>query len=300
MLKPTIVISTRDRRDELRVALASVVAQTEPCEIIVLDDASTDGTSEMVRAEFPTAKLERSDTSLGYIAQRNRGAGLATGDIIFSLDDDAAFSTPHVVAQTLADFSDERIGAVAISFADVNKDKAIKQQAPDRDGVWMTDRYIGTAHAVRRDVFLEAGAYREFLVHQGEEGDFCLRMLARGYGVRLGNADPIHHFESPKRDFSRMDYYGRRNDILFAWCNVPMPALLPHFATTLFNGLRTAWRVRRFKPMLRGMMAGIRDCFVLRRERSPVPSKIYRLSRRLKASPATSLAEVESELPPII
>ena len=213
----SVVITTRNRRDELRTALRSVMEQTHPCEVIVIDDASTDGTSEMVRAEFSSARLERSgecrgliarrdagtQVAAGYIAGRNDGAKLATTDIIFSIDDDAAFSTPHVVAQTLEDFSDGRIGAVAIPYADVNKDNVIRQRAPDRDHVWVTDRFIGTAHAVRREVFLECGGYRECFVHQGEEGDFCLRMLADGYVVRLGNADPVHHFESPKRDFSR-------------------------------------------------------------------------------------------------
>ena len=291
-LKPTVVITTRNRRDELRRALQSVMMQTAPMDVIVIDDASTDGTAEMVRAEFPAARVERSETSRGLIVQRNRGAQFATGDVIFSLDDDAAYSTPQIVTQTLADFSDSRIGAVAMPFANVNKDNVEKQRAPDRAGVWITDRFIGTAHAVRREVFLQAGGYRGFLVHQGEEGDFCLRILALGRVVRLGTSDPIHHFESPKRDFSRMDYYGRRNDILFAWCNVPMPWLLPHLVATVFNGLFSARRERRYKHMLRGMMDGLRDCVALRKDRAPVASRIYWLSRRLKSRVATPLAEV--------
>jgi glycosyltransferase involved in cell wall biosynthesis len=299
-LQSTVVITTRNRSEELRVALRSAMGQTYPCEIIVIDDASDDGTAEMVKAEFPGVRLESNARNTGYIAARNRGAQLAAGDVIFSIDDDAAFSTPQVVAQTLADFSDPRIGAVAIPFADVNKDNVVKQRAPDREGVWITDRYIGTAHAVRRDVFLKAGGYRDFFVHQGEEGDFCLRMLAGGHVVRLGNADPVHHFESPKRDFSRMDYYGRRNDVLYSWCNVPMPWLLPHMAATLVNGLRTAWRVGRCKNMLRGMMAGLGECLTHRRDRAPVSSSIYRLSRKLKARPATALEDCEKLLPDAI
>jgi hypothetical protein len=45
----------------------------------------------------------------------------------------------------------------------------------------------------------------------GEEGDLCLRMLATGYVTRLGCAEPLHHFESPLRGFSRADYCGRRS-----------------------------------------------------------------------------------------
>jgi glycosyltransferase involved in cell wall biosynthesis len=297
-MRATIVISTRNRADELRTALASVVSQSVACEVIVLDDASTDGTAEMVLAEFPHARLERSEECMGLIVQRNRGARLATGDVIFSLDDDAAFATPDVVAQTLAGFDDERVGAVAIPYSDVNKDNVVRQRAPDDREVWTTDRFIGTAHAVRRDVFLEVGGYREFFVHQGEEGDFCLRMLARGWVVRLGNSDLIHHFESPKRDMSRMDFYGRRNDILFTTLNVPMPWLAPHLIMTMFNGWCWACRTRRFRHMCRGMLAGLADSVRWRHSRTAVPGSVYRLHRRLKKEGPLRLTEIESMLPP--
>jgi hypothetical protein len=54
-----------------------------------------------------------------------------------------------------------------------------------------------------------------------------------GFFVRLGNSDPIIHNESPKRDFSRMDFYGRRNDVLFHWQNTPMPDLLWQLPMTI-------------------------------------------------------------------
>ncbi len=83
------------------------------------------------------------------------------------------------------------------------------QSPPNTSGTWITDTFIGTAHALRRDIFLKLGGYRDHLVHQGEESDFCIRMLDAGYLVRLGRSDPINHWESPKRDLRRMDFYGR-------------------------------------------------------------------------------------------
>lgn len=298
-MRATIVISTRNRVDELRAALASVVLQSVACEVIVLDDASTDGTAEMVHAEFPQVRLDRSEECKGLIVQRNRGARLATGDVIFSLDDDATFTTPDVVAQTIAGFDDERVGAVAIPYMDVNKDNVIRQRAPDREAVWVSDRFIGTAHAVRREVFLEVGGYREFFVHQGEEGDFCLRMLGRGRVVRLGNSDPIHHFESPKRDMSRMDFYGRRNDILFTTLNVPMPWLVPHLIMTMLNGWFWACRAGRFRHMCRGMLTGLADSVRWHHSRTPVPGSVYRLHRRLKTCGPLPLEEIVTLLPKI-
>lgn len=292
----TIVITTKNRKEELRVALRSAVLQTALPEILVFDDGSTDGTADMVQAEFSGVILHRFDESKGYIVHRNAGASLASGKIIFSIDDDAEFTTPHVVEQTLREFDDPRIGAVAIPYIEPQKDNRLLQQAPNRAQVWITDRFIGTAHALRRDVFLKLGRYREHLVHQGEESDFCLRLLAAGYVVRLGYADPIWHFESPKRDFRRIDFYGARNAILFAWQNVPIPFVVPHLAMTTFNCLRHSLVGHRLRTRLQGVVDGYKQAITGAAARVTVSPAAYRWHRRLKKLSAVPLVEIESAL----
>ncbi len=198
---------------------------------------------------------------------------MAIGDIIFSIDDDALFASPHTVAQTLAEFDHVRVGAVAIPYVEPNKSTVVHQHAPSKESIFVTDSFIGTAHAVRKDLFLRLGGYREVLVHQGEEMDLCIRMLEAGYVVRLGSANPIHHMESPRRDFGRMDYYGRRNDILFTWHNVPMPYFPIHLLGTTVNGLASAIRARRLDNMLQGMARGYVDCFRWWTKRRPYRGK---------------------------
>src|ERR1700722_5120155 len=152
-LSATVVITTRNRKRSLRTALQSVLIQTANPEILVIDDCSGDGTSEMVRAEFPSVKLDRSEKALGLIVQRNRGAQLASGEIIFSIDDDAAFSSPRVVEQTLAEFDHPCIGAVEIPFINVNQEKSPERRGKSdksTNGVLCGYAYIGTAHALRR------------------------------------------------------------------------------------------------------------------------------------------------------
>lgn len=279
----TVLITTKNRCDELRNALRSVVSQSVPAEIIVIDDGSSDGTPAMLRREFPEARVIRHDESRGYIVRRNEGVREARGKIVISIDDDAAFSTPDVVRQTLAEFTDHRVGAIAMPYIDINRDPAVKQRAPEASAVYATDRFIGTAHALRRDVFLQVGGYRETLVHQGEEGDYCLRMLDAGFIVRLGGADPIHHFESPRRDFRRMDYFGVRNSVLFAWQNVPLPYLLWHLPAVMIRLALFTLQPGRLTTRLSGMAAGLR--LLTSQPRQPVSKDTYRLSRRLAVRP---------------
>src|SRR5688572_29422087 len=172
-MKPvaTVVVTTKNRRDELASAIKSALAQSVAAEVLVIDDGSTDGSAAMVRSQFPGVRLERYETSLGHIVRRNRAAQLAKSDIIISIDDDAVFFSPHTVAQTLAEFDHPRVAAVAIPYVEPRKSTVVLQQAPSAEGVFVTDDFIGTAHAVRKDVFLRLGGYREALVHQGEEMD---------------------------------------------------------------------------------------------------------------------------------
>lgn len=282
-LTATIVITSKDRCDELRTAVASAVKQTWPVEVLVIDDGSSDGTSEMLAAEFPSVRVIRHEQSTGLIYARNQGAAEAKGDIVFSIDDDAEFSTAEVVSQTMSDFCDPTIGAVAIPYMDVNKDDVLRQKSPD-DAVWLTDRFIGTAHALRRELFLKLEGYRTELFHQGEERDYCIRMLDAGYHVRLGTADMIYHYESPRRSTARMDFYGRRNDILFVAFNVPLLKVPVFLAGTTWNGLRYGLRVGSFR-MLTGLAAGYMHAIRYFSLRRPVRTATFNLFRTLQKEP---------------
>ena len=296
MTTAAVVVTTKDRREELRTALRSAATQSIPVELVVVDDGSADGTGDMVRSEFPAAVLVRRESSGGYIAARNLAARVASADVVFSIDDDAAFSTPRVVERTLREFDHPRIGAVAIPFINLRQDDVVRQQAPAASGVYLTAAYIGTAHAVRRNLFLRLGGYRENFVHQGEEGDFCLRMLDAGYVVRLGKADPIHHFESPRRDFRRMDYYGKRNLILYTWHNVPWPYFPIHLAITAARGFWHGLRLGRPLASWAGLADGFGLCLAGKIHREPVRRTTYRLMRRLVRG-SLPLSSVEIQLP---
>jgi GT2 family glycosyltransferase len=295
----TIVITTRNRKDELRNALRSALSQDVPAEVIVTDDGSEDGTAAMVGEEFPSVKVLRTEGSVGLITQRNRAASVAAGSIIFSIDDDAEFGSADTVRQTLAEFSDERVGAIAIPHKDTVTNKVVNAAAPADGKVWCVAAYTGTAHAVRRDVFQKLRGYREDLVHQGEESDFCIRMLAAGLVTRLGRAPLIQHHESPRRSFARMDFYGRRNDIFFAWRHAPSCWLAPHLVGTSWHGLRDAANTGRWRTQGSGMLEGWRMIARGAALREPVPRKVYAAFRMLRRHGPKPMEEILPLLPPL-
>jgi GT2 family glycosyltransferase/glycosyltransferase involved in cell wall biosynthesis len=295
----SVVVPTRNRKDLLRQMIRSALAQTVPVEVLVMDDGSTDGTGEMVRREFPQVRYFELGKAKGPAFQRNRGIELARAEIVFPLDDDSMFSSARVVEQTLKEFDNARVAAVGIPFLNPRLDWTCQQRAPAPGAVWVEHAFVGAAHAVRRSVFLQAGGFREHFFYMGEEGDLCVRLLDAGYVVRLGAGDPVHHLESPRRNLALADYCGRRNDVLFAWLNVPLAFLPLHLLATTFNGLRAALRSQNPGRMLLGVLHGYAGSLQRWRERRPVSVQTYRLHRRLKKAGPRTLDDLGGELPPL-
>ena len=93
----SIVIPTRNRVELLRKTLACVRAQSWPNrEIVVVDEASTDGTSNMLMREFPDVRVVHNTTLRGPGAARNIGIAECTGDWLFFWDDDDLMHPSHL------------------------------------------------------------------------------------------------------------------------------------------------------------------------------------------------------------
>jgi GT2 family glycosyltransferase len=295
----TIVITTKDRRDELAELLPTALAQTARVDVLVIDDGSSDGTAEMVRSRFPGVRVDRCTRSLGLIAQRNRAARLVDTPIIVSLDDDALLPSPRTVEQALADFDGGRVAAVAMPYVDVRRSPDVRQAAPEPRSTWVTDTFIGTAHAIRRDVFLQVGGYRADLERGVEEPELCLRLLEAGYVVRLGRSDVLHHLESPKRATARNVRLVWRNNLRQAWWNVPMPYLVVRVLKVLVMGMVTGWRIGQPRAAFRGVGDGLRRAPRDLRGRRPVSRRTYLVSHDLRQRGPLRLEEIEDRLAPL-
>jgi GT2 family glycosyltransferase len=297
----TIVISTRNRKDELRRTLASCLtldAGSGWIETIVVDDDSTDGTRDMIAAEFPSVRVIHKPKATGYIVSRNMGAREARGPIIFSIDDDAVFTSTDTVLRTLAEFNHPRIGAIAMPHIHITDGPREYDRAPGESSVFIGATYVGTAHALRRDIFLALGGYQEALVHQGEESEYCLRMLDAGYIVALGRTPPIHHFPSKVRNLQRQLYLGARNSILNSWINVPTILLPVRLAANVAKGCMNALRLHHPRSFVSGVFAGLFSIPRWWSLRQPVSMNTFRLARIATRTGSIPFSQAESLLNP--
>ncbi len=280
----TVVITTRNRKDELRGAIASALTQDVPVEVLVIDDGSTDGTPEMVAAEFPAVRLDRSPASRGYIVQRNRAADLAAAPVIVSIDDDARFTDPGTVRQALAELAPARAGALAMPFININQSPQVYQRAPDAGGFYARQWFIGTAHAIKRDVFKQLGGYREFFYSQVEEFDFALRLLDAGYVVRVGSTKPVEHLQSPRRVQRQIVHYGERNRILLSSLNAPLGRVPMDWGRTVTQGLCRSMKQGFMLAAATGLGRGMVESLRYWPQRRPVSRQTYRRWRAMDLS----------------
>lgn len=302
-LTASIVITTRNRRDDILQAIESCFSQDyQPLEVLVFDDASEDGTSESIRFKWPEARVFFSSERVGLIVNRSRSFREAKGDIIFSIDDDAYFSNPGIVSQIISMFeNDSSIGAVAIPYIEpLNRLSlsSLKASMRDKTRIKAGDElsgYIGCAHAVRRDVALALGGYRDFFVHQGEERDFCLRLRQAGWRIVYGDSDYIVHMVSPKRDHERVSFYGARNQILFDMLNIPLPAVLFRLVWDPIAMVRYRFAWSSLPLKLRAITAGFTESIRRIHKRQPVSRATY---RRYRSLPGHGPEPWEGPVPP--
>ncbi len=106
-MEVTVVIVNWNTRDELAMCLDSLLAQQGvENEIIVVDNASCDGSVEMVQTNYPSVKLIANKSNLGFGAAQNQGIEQSSGRYVFALNPDVVFPTTDILAK-MVKFADE-------------------------------------------------------------------------------------------------------------------------------------------------------------------------------------------------
>ena len=238
----------------LRRFLPSVLASTYPnLDIVVADNASTDGSAEWLAAAHPEVAVVRHPENWLFARGNNAAVPQATGDLLLFLNNDVevppgwieplvAAMRPDVVAvqPKLLQHADRALFEYAGAaggfldrdgipftrgrlFSTLERDRGQYDAARDVD--WAT----GAAFLVRRDAFLDAGGFDERFGMHMEEIDLCWRLRRAGWRVRAEPASEVYHLGGaslPQGD-PRKAFLNYRNGLAMLAKNLPDAHLRP-------------------------------------------------------------------------
>lgn len=241
----SVIIVSWNVRDLLKKCLESIYRNTTPTppqrggddlsfEIIVVDNASSDGTVEMVKNNFPQVRLVANQKNKGFAAANNQGIKEAKGEYILLLNPDTEFienSLEKVIAKMK---SNEKIGVLGCRL--LNPDKTVQPSVRRFPTVWSqlvilfklhklfpfllnrylakdfvydhpltpslvkeggvieVDQVMGAFFCVKKELFDKIGLLDEGYFIWFEEVDFCRRAKQTGYKVVYWPGTSVVHY----------------------------------------------------------------------------------------------------------
>jgi GT2 family glycosyltransferase len=177
----SVVILSYNRRDALRRTLNELAAQglLESAQVIVVDNASSDGSAAMVRAEFPACEVLALTENAG-VAGFNRGADRARGDMLLILDDDAWPDHDALIAAIEMLRTKPATGAVALLPKHPGTNVVEWRHEGVAQARWPV---MGCGNLIRTEVWRAVGGYEERFFLYRNDTDLALKLLAAGFDV---------------------------------------------------------------------------------------------------------------------
>jgi GT2 family glycosyltransferase len=225
----SVVVVSFNTREKLRRCLQCIGRHYE---IVVVDNASADGSAEMVRDDFPHVRLQRNEGNVGFGIANNQGCELATGDLVLFLNSDAyahpgaidalaeVFGDPETVAaggelQHLDGRLQESTAArltLGMVFLEQTGLDLLLRRFGNRNGYWRTEKYHAEWEQTHRPVEVPQvmGACLMVRAVEGtppelfdprfflycEDTDLCLRLQRHGKIVYYPPAKFFHELGS--------------------------------------------------------------------------------------------------------
>ena len=243
----SIIIVTWNGREHLEGCLTAVAAQQGvDAETILVDNASTDGTEDLVRARFPWVRLVSLDRNHGFAGGNNAGAREARGRYLAFLNNDTVADPRWLRA--LRDGLDEPRGvALATSRIVYMHDPATVDSAGDGLTRWggafkrhhggpaseaTESREVfgacGAAFIISKAVFGALGGFDQDFFVSHEDVDLSYRARLRGYRCRYVAESVVRHRGSSTlgRASAGAVYHGQRNLEWVYVQNTPLPLLV--------------------------------------------------------------------------
>jgi GT2 family glycosyltransferase len=281
----TVVIATRDRRDELRRTLRHLRELRPPPPIVVVDNGSSDATTDAVRAEFPGVTVLPLRRNYGAQA-RNLGV-LATRTPYVAFSDDDSWWAPGALQRAARAFdAHPRLGLVAA------RTLVGPQQQPDPVTPLLANSplprpadgpgpsvlgFLACSAVLRRAAFLDVGGFDKLLFFVGEEKLLSYDLAAAGWERAYLPDVVAHHHPSPQRgDPLARRAAELRNALLTVVMRRPPRAVVRAVADLVRRALRDGGARRALRGALVRLPAALR-------RRAPLPHAVEHQIRLLES-----------------
>jgi GT2 family glycosyltransferase len=227
-----VVLITWQRRAEALEAVARLTELPERPPIVLVDNGSSDGTADAVRAHFPAVRVIALSENLGAVG-RNIGVRELDTPYVAFCDDDTWWEPGSLTRA--ADLLD-RHPMIAVLNARIvvepagHDDPIVSElrESPVPGPDWLPGPALGSflagASVVRRSAFLAAGGFSSRLWLGGEEELLATDLLTSGWELCYREDLVVHHRASRIRDARLRRRVGIRNTLWFTWLRRPFPA----------------------------------------------------------------------------
>ena len=196
----SVIIPTHSRKDMLHRAVQSVLNQTYAnIQIVIVDDASTDGTPQFVgqlQEQHPNILYLRNEASLGACGARNRGISEASGKYIALLDDDDEY-LPTALSELIKTYE---IGNYSFVCADLKIINKKGNRISSKPGMIDLQKILWINNATmcmvtERSKMLKVGSF-DVALYAAQDYDLWVRLIHEfGAAKRLNKVLYIYHQE---------------------------------------------------------------------------------------------------------
>ncbi len=235
----SIVIVSYNSRSYLEACLSSVCCTVGlDCEVIVIDNASTDGSATFVAERFPWVKLIRNSANTGFAAANNKAVQAAGGRYIVALNPDTeveagwleallrpfraetprqlspvGMTTPRILLSEQRDRVNTCGNAMHYTGITVCRGLGLRADAAELADQCDVNAVSGACFAITRDLWEKLGGFDESFFTYLEDTDLSLRARLAGYRCVYSPGSVVYH--SYTGSFSaRKFYYLERNRML--------------------------------------------------------------------------------------
>jgi GT2 family glycosyltransferase len=279
----SVVVPTHNGLRHMAGVLGALERQTfADCEVIVVDDASTDATAQWVAENHPRLRLIVNRRNQGFAASCNTGAAAARGRYVVMLNNDTEPESTWLaeLARAIAANPEAAIVTSKLLLYDhrdtlhTTGDMLGADGVPRNRGVWEQDRGqydgavkifsgCGGASAYRKDVWHALGGFDEDFWMYLEDVDLGFRARLLGCEAVFAPQARVYHRLSQSGGDTLASYYVGRNTIWLIAKNMPRSLLLRNAPQIASSQLRIAlaalrnWRGDAARARLRGQWAGL-------------------------------------------